>query len=324
MKFSICLLLAKKQALLILIFILNLSFIIYHSPKAYAQSAISLGVDPPILQINATAPALVRSKVVIINRGDSSVTLKVSFKPFIGSDREDGQIRYVNEELGVDVKLLDDSGEAINELELSPKEEKKLTLSIDIPRDSPPSDYYFSIIFLTGKSSKGETSSSSESITGIASNVLLSIGSDKVMGEIAQFSAPFFLEKGPVPFTVRIKNTSSHFINPKGEILIKNIFGQTIGRVDLAQVNILANSVRNIPSEAYFNEGNLPDEIAAYWPQKFILGPYKASLSIALSDTGPLFKRSVFFFAFPAKAFVAVLFGGLLLIYITIRVRSKV
>lgn len=305
-------------------FILTFTFSLFtfHSAKVFAE-AISLAIDPPILQINAIPPAIIRSPIIITNRGDSPVILRTSFKPFIASDREDGQIKYVKEELGLGVKLLEDSGEAVDEFELSPNQEKNLMLLIDIPRDSPASDHYFSIIFLTGKSSESNASSS-ESRAGIASNVLLSVGEGKVTGEVVQFSAPFFSEKGPVPFTVRVKNSSNHFINPKGEILIKNIFGQTIGRVDLAQVNILANSVRSIPDVEYFNEENLPEEIAAYWPQEFILGPYKASLSIALSETGPLFKRSILLFAFPAKGLAAIIFGILMLTYITIKVRSKV
>lgn len=309
-----------RDILLVLTIILYSLFFI---PQANAES-VSLAVDPPIFQINSTPPANIFSPLTIENRGESGLNLTVSFKPFVPTDREDGQIKYVKEELGIDVKLLDEFGQATSEFELSPKQKRNFSLSINLPSDAKSSDYYFSIIFLTGKSSKADVSSS-ESIAGIASNVLLSIGSGKVTGEIAQFSAPFFSEKGPVPFTIRVKNTSNHFINPKGEILIRNIFGQTIGRVDLAQVNILADSVRNIPSEDYFDEDkNLPYNLAAYWPQNFLLGPYKASLSIALSDTGPLFKRSIFFFAFPLKGTIAVLIGAVVLIYIIVKVKRKV
>jgi len=310
--------------MIILLFVIGnyLTFVI----PANAEG-ISLAVDPPIFQINATPPAKIESPLTIENRGDSIVNLKVNFKPFIPSDREDGQIKYVNEEIGLDVKLIDptsSSGQAIGEFELSPNQKRNFNLLINIPSDLKASDYYFSIIFLTGKNSKADINSS-ESTAGIASNVLLSVGEGIIKGEISEFSTPFFSEKGPIPFTVRVKNTSNHFINPKGEILIKNLFGQTIGRVDLAKVNILAGSVRNIPSQDYFDENkNLPDNPAAYWSENFLLGPYKATLSIALSDTGPLFKRSVFFFAFPVKGLVALLLGALVLIYITIRVRSKV
>lgn len=293
------------------------------APSAHAES-ISLAVDPPIFQINAIPPANILSPLTIENRGESGLNLSISFKSFVPTDREDGQIKYVKGELGIDVKLLDESGQATSEFELSPRQKRNFNLSINLPSDAKSSDYYFSLIFLSSKSTMGDITSS-ENVAGIAANVLLSVGSGPVSGEISEFSAPIFIERGPVPLTVRIKNRSNHFISPTGEILIKNIFGQTIGRVDLAQVNILADSVRNIPSEDYFDEGkNLPDNLAAYWPQNFLLGPYKASLSIALSDTGPLFKRSIFFFAFPLKETLAVFIVAMVLTYITVKVRRKV
>jgi len=314
-----------KRILLIIFVILTTYYLLLTT--AFAEG-ISLGIDPPIIQINATPPAEILSPITLENRGDSALNLKVDFKPFVPSDREDGQIKYVSEsEAGLPdplifqrIKILDESNQSINEFILPAKQQKKLTLSLSIPKDSPSSDYYFSVVFLS-KSLSSQNTSSSENVFGIASNVLLSVGEGKVSGTVAEFSAPIFLEKGPVPFTVRVKNTSNHFINPKGEILIKNLFNQTIGRVDLLPVNVLADSVRSIPSDT--SETSDISSLA-FWPEKFILGPYKATLSIALSDTGPLFRRSILFLAFPAKGLAAILLGTLLMIYITLKVKSKI
>ncbi len=311
------------------LFILHFSFFIFHS-KAFADT-ISLSVDPPILQINATPPANITSPLTIENRGDTPLDLNIELKSFVPSDQENGQISYIDQKSAnlpdplffQRVKLLDQNGQPVTEFKLDPKQKKPLILSIVIPKDSPQSDYYFSIIFLSNPQS--ENINSSQNVTGIASNVILSVGQGKTSGQIEEFSAPVFVEKGPVPFTVRIKNTGNHFIRPKGEILIKNLFGQTIGRVDLQEVNILSQSVRSIPSTTYADSNNnLPSILAAYWPEKFLLGPYKATLSISLSDTGPLFRRSIIFLAFPAQATVITLLVIIILVYITIKVRSKI
>lgn len=309
----------KKIILIACIILYSLFFI----TSAHAES-ISLAVDPPIFQIQATPPANIQAPLTVENNGDTQLTLNIQIKPFTASDREDGQVKYLDDPLFFQrVSIVDETGQVLERFKIDPKEKKKLKLLLNIPKDSPSGDYYFSIVFLTDQGSNANTSSS-QSVSGIASNVLLSVGEGKISGEIEEFSAPVFLEKGPVPFTVRVKNTSNHFINPKGEILIKDIFGQTIGRVDLAQVNILANSVRNIPSQEYLNGENLPDNLAAYWPEKIILGPYKASLSIALSDSGPLFRRSIIFFAFPAKIAGTILIFTIFLLYIIFKVKSKV
>ena len=79
-------------------------------------------------------------------------------------------------------------------------------------------------------------------------NVLLTVGpKGKTNGILEDFSSPLFVDSGPVAFNVAVKNTSNHFIQPRGEIIIKNMFGQAIGKVSLLQVNILADSTRRMP-----------------------------------------------------------------------------
>src|SRR5438445_12293708 len=83
-------------------------------------------------------------------------------------------------------------------------------------------------------------------------NVLLSVGAKdqsleqtkQPKGSLEEFSAPLSMESGPLPFTIRVKNTGMHFMSVKGVILVKNMFGQTVGRIDIPPTNILANSDR--------------------------------------------------------------------------------
>ncbi len=298
---------------------------------AFAQGT-SLGIYPPIFQVNTTPPAQVEAPLTIQNRGDDPINLRIELRPFVASDREDGQIKYISQSeanfrdplILQRVQILDGST-ITTTLSLASKQEKNLTLRINIPRDDPSADYYFSIIFLTTQDSI-ENANVSKSVSGIATNVLLSIGAGKATGAIQEFFSPLLVERGPIPFTVRVKNTGNSFVSPKGEIIIKNIFDQPIGRVDLAQVNILSKSVRSIPSIDFLDEEkNLPEkEIAASWDEKFVLGPYKASLSLAISDQGPILRRDVFFFAFPFKVLVGVVLAILIVLYVIIKVKSRV
>lgn len=319
----------KKIFLVALITIYCLLFTII-APSAHANG-ISLGIYPPIFQINATPPAQIQAPLSVENRGDDPINLKIELRPFVASDQEDGLIKYVTQDeanfadplLFQRVRIYDGIN-PIDSVSLSGKQQKNLTLAINIPNDSPSSDYYFSVIFLTAPDNSSQINSS-QSVSGIATNVLLSVGAgNQATGLIQEFSSPVFLDKGPVPFSVRVKNTGNHFITPHGDILIKNLFGQTVGKVDLVETNILAKTVRNVPSKDFLDENqNLPSEVAAYWPEKFLLGPYKASLTLAISDQGPIFSRDVYFFALPFKALVSIiailLIGG----YIFIRVKKR-
>lgn len=290
----------------------------------------SLGIYPPIIQIDSRPPADIRAPLTIQNLGEDSVNLKIQLRPFMASDSEDGQIKYVSiEEANFEdpqlfdkLRIVDNSTE-INEVSLAPKQKKDLILRINLPKDEPAGDYYFSIVFLTNPIESGQINSS-QSLSGIASNVLLTVGpKNKPSGTIEEFSAPLLLEKGPVPFIVRVKNTTNHFISPHGEILVKDIFGQVVGRVDLAQTNILANTVRTIPSTDFLN-GNMGDNVSALWSEKNILGIYKATLTLAISEQGPIYKRDLFIFAFPVTGVLITIVGLFLLTHVIRRIKSRI
>jgi hypothetical protein len=305
-----------------------------------SADGVSLGIYPPILQIETLPPAKAEVPLTVINLNDQEVNLNITYKPFLASGSEDGAIDFDTQDFFKDDPLLFqrikivDEGQAITKLTLAPKQKKDLTVSVDIPEKETLSDYYFSIIFTSDNGPKQNTNQAAAS-GGIATNVLLSVGpKDTAKGSVEEYSVPYFIDSGPVPFMLRVKNKGSHFFAPKGEILIKNIFGQTVGRVDLLPVNILAQSIRFIPdllqnpystgsafpkNEALYTKYSHP---TAFWYEKFLLGPYSASLTISLSDNGPLFRKTVYFFAFPIKLLLGLIVAALVVIFIRQRVKQ--
>lgn len=304
-------------------------------PKAHAEN-LSLKVAPSVLQIKAVPPADVQTPITIVNDSDQTVRLKLLFKIFKPAGDESGQLMYSNPQLSSEsqketflknVRLVDD-GVAINTLTLGPKQKKDLQLNITVGKNAKITDYYFSILFLTEPQKNEEQDESDTDNTsmylqaGLSIPVLLAIG-PKVEPDayIEEFTAPVFLESGPVPFKVRVKNSGTHFVTPKGNITIKNIFGQTIGRVDLAQTNILSGTTR-----AFTNTHSLPDPQKSpivIWPEKFLLGFYTATISLAVSEEGPIYNRSLYFAAFPTQFIVGlvivIIVGG----FFIFRIRKK-
>jgi len=313
-------------------------FMILASAKQAQAQGVSLGIFPPILQIQATPPTEIRSKILIENLGNDPVDLKIGLKPFTASDKENGQVDYSSDYSLADPFIFDkmqilDNDTSIDSITLAPGQKKELTLEIALPQDEILGDYYFSIIFMSANQ-LGAGSNISGATAGIATNVLLSIGpKGPTQGNIEEFSAPIFKSKGPVPFTVRIRNTSNHFITTKGDIVIRNMFGQNVGKVDLLPVNILSQSVRLIPDSQQSPGANPPaslksyfsnlQSIAAVWPETFLFGPYTATLTIALSDQGPLYRRTVNFYAFPAETLFVILLIILIIAAIVIRTKKN-
>ena len=302
-------------------------------PNKTNAAGISLGVFPPVIHIEIQPPASITSPITIENYGDQAVSLDILFKPFVAKN-EDGEVSYIaqNETMQGENPLIFqemqvlDNGHRVNNITLSPGQQKTLNLHIGIPKEETLSDYYFSILFVS-QTASSETLNNSQNLGGIATNVLLSIGpKGEAKGIIQEFSSPFFAEKGPVPFNVRVKNTGSHLITPQGTILIKNMFGQTVGKVNLLPVNILALSTRAIPDSLQSPDSTPSSTInprVAYWPENFILGPYTATLTIALSDKGPLFTRTTYFVGFPLQTLIGLLLILFVLVFIRDRLKNR-
>lgn len=304
---------------------------------AWAQ-AVSLGINPPIIQIDAIPPASIKTPITIENNSEQTVRLKIVLKAFTASTAQNGMVNFLPDgSVSANPHIFDyiqfaDNKHNMDSISLAPKQKKTIVMHIGIPESEPRDDYYFSVIFLSEEGEDKEQTSAKTPI-GIATNVLLSLGpKDKASGQIAEFSAPFFIENGPVPFTLRLKNTSNHYITPRGVIMIRNVFNQTIGRVDLLPVNVLSGTTRAIPDillspeqatkAAAFVRPQTRFE-AAVWPETFLLGPYTAELTLVLSDQGPVFRRNVYFFAFPMWLLIGIAIGILIGISIYLRVKKK-
>lgn len=329
----------KKLKIGLLIGLLGYLFI----AQTTNAKSLSLSINPPIIEISALAPSTATSSLTIQNKSNDQVVLQIQLKPF-KAKLENGELEYLEASSGEylknslflkNVQILD-NGIPTETITLGPTQEKNLTLNINIPQDttisrldSPDSssarraDYYFSVIFVSDNNAS-PTSNASLNQLGIAANVLLSVGAKETPNAVLQeFSSGLFFEKGPVSFTVRITNKGIHFIKPKGEILIKNMFGQSIGKLDLIRVNVLADATRGIPNDLYMQQSSLDlKNPKALWKEDFLLGFYTATLNIALSDEGPSFIKSIHFFAFPFQGLIVIVIVLISAIIIVNRVRT--
>lgn len=335
-------------------------FIGLSTPASVNAEGINLNVSTSLIQIKAIPPSDTKSPITLENQGDNTVSIQVLFKPFHAHNKENGEIAYLNDnEIPTAYKKIfnqihiTDNGIVTNNFELGPKQKKNLELQFTIPKNEADSDYYFSVIFLARHSlSEGELISQNPTQkdelnppaneennqgqnfsiinAGIAINILLSIGDkDHAQGVIEEFTAPTFIKSGPVGFTVRIKNIGAHVITPKAIIFIKNMFGQTIGRVDIEPDNILTNSIRALADTQTASSSSLARRSLgeggsfpkAIWPERFLLGPYIATLNIAISDKGPIYNQSIVLLALPIQLILGIILGIIITITISLRVR---
>ena len=283
-------------------------------PKIADADGYSLEINPGIIKIKASPPALVKTGIRIKNLSDNPIELGYILKPFVASEKNSGQIKYLlysdytskNFNFLQRIKVLEDN-QAISKIILSPKQEKNLTILIDLPQEEEQADHYFSIVFLTQSQEKLD-SNYFRIIEGIGTNVLISIKPQGYKANIIDFSTSPFISQGPVKFNLKIENIGKNFITTSGYIIIDNIFGQTVGKIDIKPANILGKSTLEI----------LKDDVV--WQEKFLLGIYTAKLYLNYDDSTSLY-REFRFITIPIKILAILTIAGFIIIFI--KNRSK-
>lgn len=307
---------------------------------AQEQPAVSLGIYPPVLEISADPPAQPQAKITIQNLKEDAQDLTIQLRSFRPSEAGNGQIEYLNTNKieGPDPLILQkiqilDGDQPVDKITLDPLSQKELTLQVNLEAGAPKGDYYFSVIFVSD-SKAGQDISSSTLPAGIGTNVILSVGKKgEIKGQIVDFSAPFLVSRGPIPFTLLLKNTGDQYIIPSGRITIKNMFGGNAGQINILPQYVLAGSGRYMVDDKQATDSadvvSLVNKLGKQhnviiWPEKFLLGVYQAKLSVKLSNQGPLFERTITFFAFPLYILFALTFFIFVLLGIWIKVRKKI
>jgi hypothetical protein len=136
-------------------------------------------------------------------------------------------------------------------------------------------------------------------------------------GEIISFTTPWFRQSGPVPFSITISNHGNHYIEQTGYILIKNLFGQTVGKITLPQSIVLAGTTRKFDDNEQPSSRNM-----MIWPEHFLFGLYTATLSIKLEDHEPVTDKTIHFIALPLKILCIFVTSLLALLIIASKVRK--
>ncbi len=281
-----------------------LLFLLILTPRSVEAEEISFSITPPLLIIKTSPLQVVEREFIIENNKDTPLTLTIEPRTFTTKKTTHGEVLYNSSkpEIFNNLSFSDENGltETIN---LSPKQKKQLRLRLTVPEQTKEQDYYFSLLFTSEDNKVDQIQQPNESIAqtqlhaSLAMHVLLSIlnttkpNKDNLpKGNIKTFKTPVLTDSTPVSFALNIENTDRHVFSPVGTVLIRNVFGQAVGRINIPQNHILAYTNR---------------EFDFMWRDSGNFGPYSAELTIALSDQGPLFKRTIWFIVVPFRVLFA-------------------
>lgn len=325
---------------LLLVSFLTLLLLWSTSQQTFAEQ-ISIGAYPPRIIFDASPSDELSTPLEVQNFSDAPVTLSVSFQEFRQSEKENGTITFIEntEEFRSFLKniQLTDQGVSVQRFLLAPKQKKLLNLKATINSNTPSKDYNFSIVFTTSEALPVSDDLKSTKIHvygSVAVPVLLSIGNEHDQEiTIEKFSTFPFVQNGPVPFLLKVHNDSPQRALVTGTLNITNMFGQKIGKIVLPKTYILGESSRyilNTASSEYVdyirekayvsnNKSSLINSVV--WGEKFLLGPYTATISLSVNDSATLFTRNIYFFALPYSVIIGFLLSIMIFFFLKKRVK---
>jgi len=322
----------KSYSLIFFLFI----FLLCSTNESYAQE-FSVGIYPPIIQATTLPPTVIKPSISITNKTESEITFDIQLKPFRPSGKANGSIIYPNSKslpeylIFPKIKFLLD-GNAISQITLGPKEKKDINLQIDIDRDTPLSDYYFSVIFISSPEDKA-LEQNIQIPAGISTNVVLSIGQNKSKNiKVELFSAPKFNTDSAIPITLLVKNSGENLVTPSGNVEIKNMFGKTIEKIPLLPEYVLSNSSRYLTDEHYASRSanaqkliqKSNDQNVILFEKGGLFGKYEAIINGAiLEDQNLVYTSSLVFYVVPIPYIFSVVLAITIIIVIVLKIRKK-
>jgi len=257
------------------------------------DSSYAVTVGPSKIEYHADPGTVIKDTLVLINENAIKQTFWSAFEKFTEVNGEKKFLPGEPTELASWFNLP-------KSVTLKPKEQKQVPFTIEIPKNAPPGGHFAVIWWGTASPDAKEVAI----VTRAGILVFLQVsGEINEKGEVIEFSlsnGKFFTFKAPEDFIVNFKNQGNTYLKPRGEILIKNIFGGKVATLGVNEVGVIL-----LPE----SENNL--RIAKRFDKSpFAFGFYKADLSLHWGEKPESIQKNIWFFVFPWKQVL----GGIIIL----------
>jgi hypothetical protein len=283
-----------------LLFIIGLFIALMLFPlKVMAQETVGLTIVPPKLELFANPGETINESIRLTNDSILPQTYGIVVEDFRATG-EEGQV--VLEESGTELYSLQSwINLSAPGIVVQPGEEIIYPFAINIPKDAEPGGHYASILFQIGGAEEipGITAVRSR----VGALILLRISGDvREDSQIEDFSAPKFSQKGPIDFTLRVKNNGTTHIRPNGTIIVTNKLGKKVAELPLTGFNVFPGAIRKMDTT---------------WEKENLFGIYTATLVATYGQQNlPLTASTTF--AAASYPSLAILLIGLISAYVFI------
>jgi len=269
--------------------------------------ATGISISPLTFELTANPNDVLTNKLKVYNPTDSIVAIKMEVEDFTVAG-EMGEVRIEPAETET-YSLAKWVEVEPSEFTLEPREQKFVDFTIAIPQNAEPGGHYGSVLATTaGVMGAGITGAAIAQKVGTL--VLLTVAGEVTENlNVKEFSAPDFLEYGPVSFTIRFENTGTVHVRPRGFVTITDWRNKKVIDLEFPQRNVIPGAIRRIDTS--FNK-------------KWLFGRYTAMLVGSYGTTNtPLNPSVLTFWVFPWKITLAISLALLLALFILFKTRKR-
>jgi len=236
----------KIKRLSFMFLLILLALFVSFTLKTYAADKTNISISPLIFDLSTNPGDSTTNELLIRNSGKEPMMISVEAQDFVAKG-EEGDISLTEKSTySLASWVQTDSQKFV----LDGGQNKRVKFIIRVPYNAEPGGHYASVY-----AHISPTLNNAQSGTGIGQKigalVLLKVaGPVKENAIVETFkTTKGNYSKGPVDFDIRIKNTGSVHLKPKGVIAITNIFGKKVADVQTEQKNVLPGAIRHMKSE---------------------------------------------------------------------------
>jgi len=282
--------------------------ILLASPALAEEGGLKMTLTPPLIKNNMNPGESWMSTVKMVNNNKEKLVVYAEIKDF--RDNGSGGVELISTE--------ESNGEGSHSgflrqwmevqegpYEIAPFSSVEIPFNIKVPETAEPGGHYAAI--LIGTKPVDVVDGTGMSISSmISSLVLVNIAGDVIEdGKIREFSTNKSYYKTPeVKFKLRFENTGNVHLQPKGSIVINDMFGNKKGEIDInkdtAYGNVLPGSTKTWEFDWEGESGILK------------MGKYNATITVYYGEeTAEVDTRSFYFWYVDFKIW-GIIFGSIL------------
>ncbi len=281
-----------------IVFIFSIFLALPFSVHAQSNAQV-LTVTPPLFQLSVERGDIWQSSVKVVNGNPYEITVYAEVVNFAASG-ESGQGKFI--------PVLEDEDESRNTLAewieiangpyvIPPEQSRELSFFVEIPKDAPPGGHFAAILVGTQPPKNSEAKLQLLTSQTITSLFFVRIEGDVTeLGSVREFRVLDSIVDTPeAEFSLRFENKGNVHLQPRGHIVITNMWGTERGLIPINNQshfgNVLPKSIRDFRF-TWKGEGSVTE-----------IGRYKAIVTLAYGENGVKSTDAVtYFWVIPVKA----------------------